>query len=241
MKKTACFLLMILLLSACKAEPWDVVTLGDSFLARSSIPEQYAAFITEDLGVEVNLNERAVNGQEPAKLLENLRSDEELRQSIRDAEVIAFDFSPGWGSHADLKYFLGTCGGDDNQDCEREALEQAKADWTEMADIFAELTAGKPVIYHTFIFGNWPYDGYYKDNITPEERAVLLGYFHEFQAFQEPDALARGMFVHHVFPGEADDPPPDEYLQADKLHLSDEGSLVISSLMRGAGYAPLKP
>ena len=75
MKKTACFLLLILLLSACKAEPWDVVTMGDSFLARSSIPEQYAAFVAEDLGVEVNLNERAVSGQEPAKLLENLRSD----------------------------------------------------------------------------------------------------------------------------------------------------------------------
>lgn len=229
------------LFACAPKETWDVVTIGDSFLARSSIPEQYAAFIAEDLGVEVNLNERAVNGQEPEKLLANLHSDEELRQLIRDAEVIAFDFSPGWGDHAGLKFTLGNCGGGDNQDCLREALEQAKADWTEMADIFAELTAGKPVIYHTFIFGDWPFDGYYKDKITPEERAVLLGYFHEFQTFQEADALARGMFAHHVFPGEADDPPPAEYLQADKLHLSDEGSLVVSSLMREAGYSPFKP
>ena len=236
-----CILGTFFLPACAPKETWDVVTMGDSFLARSSIPEQYVAFLAEDAGVEVILHEEAVNGQEPEKLLANLRSDEELRQLIREAEVIVFDFSPGWGDHAGLKFILGTCGGEDNQDCEREALEQAKADWTQMADIFAELTAGRPVIYHTFIFGDWPFDGYYKDDITPEERAVLLGYFHEFQTFQEADALARGIFVHHVFPSQTDNPPPVEYLQADKFHLSDEGSLVISSSMREAGYSPLKP
>lgn len=106
-------LLGVFILAACAKEKWDVVTLGDSFLARSSIPEQYAAFIAEDLGAEVNLNERAVNGQEPSVLLENLRADEELRRVVGEAEVIVFDFSPGWSNSAELKYLVGTCGGDD--------------------------------------------------------------------------------------------------------------------------------
>ncbi len=237
MKKTAVFLLTFLLLASCKTrEPWDVVVLGDSFFGRSVIAEQYADFIAEDLGVEVNLHKKAVNGQEPEKLLANLRSDEELRQLIRDAEVVVFDFSPGWSNSAELKYLVGTCKGDDNQDCLREAFESAKADWTEMTDLFAELTAGKVALIHTFTFGDWPYEGYYKDKLTPEQRTVMLGYFHEFQSFQESDALARGMIVHHIFPPEIDDPPSAEYFQADGLHLSDEGSLVVSTLMRNAGY-----
>lgn len=238
----AIILLAILLSASCKArEPWDVVIMGDSFLGRSVIAEQYADFIAEDLGVEVNLHKKAVNGQEPEKLLANLRSDKELRQLIRDAEAVVFDFSPGWSNSAELKYLVGTCKGDDNQDCLREALETAKADWTEMADLFAELTSGKPVVFHTFIFGDWPYDGYYKDKLTPEQRTVMLGNFHELQAYQESDALARGMFVHHAFPDDVGDPPPAEYLQADNLHLSDKGSLVIANLLREAGYVPVKP
>lgn len=231
-------ILGVLLVQGCGPgkEPWDVVVMGDSFFGRSTIAVQYAEFITADLGVEVNLHERAVNGQEPAKLLANLRNDEELRQLIRDAEVIVFDFSPGWSNSAELKYLVGTCKGDDNQDCLREALESAKTDWKEMADLFGELTAGKPVLIHTFTFGDWPYDGYYKDKLTPEQRTVMLGYFHEFQTFQSANALARGMVVHHIFPPEISDPPPAEYFQADGLHLSDEGSLVVSTLMRNAGY-----
>lgn len=237
MKKTALFLLATFLLASCKTrESWDVVALGDSFFGRSVIAEQYADFIAEDLSVEVNLHKKAVNGQEPEKLLANLRSDEGLRQLIREAEAVVFDFSPGWSNSAELKYLVGTCKGDDNQDCLREALESAKADWTEMTDLFAELTAGKAVLIHTFTFGDWPYDGYYKDKLTPEQRTTLLGYFHEFQEFQKADALARGMFVHHVFPPEISDPPPAEYFQSDGLHLSDEGSLVVSTMMRNAGY-----
>lgn len=240
--RSAMFLLLgVITLAACAKEKWDVVTLGDSFLARSSIPEQYAAFVAEDLNVEVNLNERAVNGQEPSVLLENLRADEELRQTVGEAEVVVFDFGLSWSNSTDLKYLLGTCGGGDNQDCQREAVEEAKADWTEIADLLTELTAGRPVIFHTFIFGDWPYDGAYKDKLTPKQKTTLTGYFHEFQSFQEADALARNMFVHHVFSEDVNEMPPVEYLQADKLHLSDEGSLVISSLMREAGYSPLKP
>jgi hypothetical protein len=228
---------LIVGVSSCSSrEAWDFVTLGDSFLARSSIPEQYAEFIEEDMGADVVLHEKSVNGQEPAKLLANLQNDEELRQLTREAEVIVFDFSPGWADSAELKYLLGNCEGDDNQQCLREALESAKADWMKMADLLAELTTGKSVILHTFIFGDWPYNGYYKDKLTPEQRTTLLGYFHEFQEFQKADALARGMFVHHVFPPEMSDPPPAKYFQSDGLHLSDEGSLFVSSMMRNAGY-----
>lgn len=236
----ALFLMLgMMMLAACAKEEWDAVTLGDSFLARSSIPEQYAAFVAEDLNVKVNLHEAAVNGQEPSVLLENLRTDEELRQMVGEAEVIVFDFSPSWSNSAELKYLVETCGGDDNQDCLREALKKAKADWNEMADILTELTAGRSVIFHTFIFGDWPYDGAYKGKLTPEQRTILTNYFHMLQAFQGADALARNMFVHHIFSEDPGEPPPAEYLQADELHLSDAGSLIVADMLRGTGYKPV--
>ncbi len=219
-------------------ETWDLITMGHSFLARSSIAEQYAAFITEDMGIEVTLHRLAVNGQEPEKLLANLRANEELRQLVRDAEAIVFDFSGGWGNSPELKYMLGICEGDDNQQCLHEALEQAKTDWTEMADIIEELTAGRTVLIHVFTFGSWIHDGYYKDRVSAEDRAVMYGYLAAFQEFQRADALARGMYAHHVFPSEAGEPPPAAYFQPDGLHISDEGSLVIANMLRGVGYQP---
>ena len=229
--------------SSCAShETWDYVTLGDSFLARSTIPEQYAAFIEEDMGVEVLIHEKAVSGQEPDVLLETLRTDEELRGLVREAEVITFDFSGGWGNAPELKYILETCKGDDNQQCLRDALEQAKADWTEMADIITELTAGRPVLVSVFTFGSWIHDGYYKDRVTPEQKAVMYGYLAELQELQQADAAARGMRVHPVFPPEVGSPPPAEYFQPDGLHISDEGSLVVANILRSAGYerAPLR-
>lgn len=228
---------IVLALTSCgPRETWDYVTLGDSFFAGSSIPEQYATFIEEDVGVEVVLHEKAVSGQEPAILLENLRTDEELRQLIRDAEVITFDFSASWGNSPELKYLLDTCKGDDNQQCLRDALEQAKADWTEMADIITELTAGRPVLVSVFTFGDWIYDGYYKDKITSEQKAVMSSYFMEFQEFQQADAVARGMRVFHVFPPDVSSPPPAEYFQSDGFHLSEKGSKIVAEMLSELGY-----
>lgn len=97
MKKNAFYLLATLLLASCKARaPWDVVIMGDSFFGRSVIADQYADFIAEDLGVEVNLHKKAVNGQEPEKLLANLRSDEELRQLIREETRIKTACARRW-------------------------------------------------------------------------------------------------------------------------------------------------
>jgi len=230
----AVFLVAILLLTSCKPrEPWDVVILGDSFFGRSVIAEQYADFIAEDLGVEVNLHKKAVNGQEPEKLLANLRSDEELRQLIRDAEAVVFDFSPGWSNSAELKYLVGTCKGDDNQDCLREALESAKADWIGLVNTIADLRDDQPVILRIISWGDWVYPAYYGDTITPDQFDILIPYFHEYQSLQ---ASIPGVGAALAFAEDYEDIPAEYF--TDGLHLSDAGSAAVVDLLRNLGYEP---
>jgi lysophospholipase L1-like esterase len=110
-------------------EEWDYVALGDSITW--GFIDQYAEMLEQDLGVKVNLRDRTAGGDHSSLLLERLRTDPDLRQALREAEVITFEIpwnvvKGPWQTYEGL--IPGDCGGADNQDCLRAAFDTYKAD-----------------------------------------------------------------------------------------------------------------
>lgn len=224
-------------LSACgPRDTWDYVTLGDSLQVASTISEEYAKYIEIDQGVEVVLHQYAQRGTPPSSLLAKLQSNPEIRDAIANAEVITFNFSPGWGNNPESRYLKGECGGADNQDCLREALSKAKADWIAIVNEIIALKAGQPVLIRTFNAGIWIYDRAYEGSLTPEQKAEMSKYYIEMLNYIEQDAPKHGILVVRVFPEPYyhEELPPDDYLVG--LHASEKGSKIVADLLRDLGY-----
>ncbi|MGD9405380.1 MAG: GDSL-type esterase/lipase family protein, partial [Anaerolineae bacterium] len=103
---------------------WTYVALGDS-ITWGMIP-LYAEMLEEDLGVTVVIQDRTVGGEHSSRLLQRLSTSNWLRKELREADVITIEIP--WNVFEDpclafLNGSPGACGGSDNQDCLREALE----------------------------------------------------------------------------------------------------------------------
>lgn len=120
-------------------EPWAYVVLGDS--TTRGYPEKFAAKIKEQAGVTIEIKKWSQGGDHSSKLLKRLQKNEQLRQDIREAEIITFVIPWNVFEKPARTYTSNKpekCGGNDNQDCLREALAVYQAD-TEA--IVAEIAA----------------------------------------------------------------------------------------------------
>lgn len=170
---------------------------------------------------------------EPVEILENLRSNEGLRELVRDAEIITFDFHLEFLNAPEAKYTGKTCGGDDNQDCLREALAKEKENVIAILDLLTELRQGSPVLLRVFIID----DHYYQFSLPgataplskPETAKVMKIYYHEFQKYVEEEGRRRGIITVRALPDPyyQDSVPPADWL--DNLgHYTESGSRVIT-------------
>jgi hypothetical protein len=219
---------------------WDYVALGDSFTGRGDWPKQYAIYIEKDLGIKVMMHNRAVSGQRIAETLDRLRSNDELRDLISEAEIITINWSPSSLNGPEASYLGGNCGGDDNQNCLRETLVEMQDDWEATLDQIIQLRGSNNSIIRTFLYGRWPYDAFYGGRVNAEQMEVLLRYYFAMNDFVAESAASRGIPVADVgraFEGEDySEKIPTEYLLSDGLHLSEQGSTVVADLLRELGY-----
>ncbi|MGD8519214.1 MAG: SGNH/GDSL hydrolase family protein, partial [Anaerolineae bacterium] len=120
---------------------WDMVVLGDSLVAEdySVLPEAYAALIEEDLGVEVEIQNLAVGGESTRSLLTNVQKYPWYRDPLREAEIVLISIGGGDLPRMEKRFFGGDdCGGEDNQECLRQQLEESQAEWDAL---LAEITS----------------------------------------------------------------------------------------------------
>jgi hypothetical protein len=228
-------ILFAMLLSASSCAPRktiELVVIGNAF-AQNTIPQLYEAAIAEDLEAKVNsyfwMNPAAL----PATYLENLKTETELRQAVKNADVILISFSPSWGNASDNMFFNDLCGGEDNQDCQRKTTAKAKRDWIGIVNTIADLRDNQPVIFRVISWGDWVYPAYYGDTLTLEDYAALVPYFHEYQSLQ---ASIPGVGAALAFAEDYNDIPSGFF--TDGLHLSDAGSAAAVELVRALGYEP---
>lgn len=220
-------------ISACAPrETVELVVIGNPF-GSNTIPQLYEAAVQEDLDAKVNTYMWTRPGDSQRTYLENIRTNTELRQAVKKADVILLAISPSWGNAAQNLFLNDLCRGEDNQNCLRDATLKAKRDWAGIVNAIAELRDGKPVVLRTLLWGDWTDPAYYGDKVTPDEYAILAPYQHEYQSFQ---ASTPGIKTALIFPESYEEMLSMGYFQEDGLHFSEAGSAAAVDLLRALGY-----
>src|SRR5918995_4908575 len=139
---------------------WDYVALGDSLAvgvgAKRGYVIRYASYIAADTGAHINLVNLGRNGQTSSQLLHAIRNDLTMRQALGAAEVITFNIGINDLGHAGEAYENGACGGSDNQECLRAAVETFKENWDAIIAELISLRSTENAIIRTAGIGYTP-------------------------------------------------------------------------------------
>ena len=206
---------------------WDYVALGDSLAAgvgaERGYVDRYAAHLRNEMGARVRVSNLGVSGQTSSELLDALREDESMRRAIVGAEVVTFNIGLNDLGQAGAAYEEGTCGGEDGEECLREAVKTLKDNWDAIAaEILGLRSAGNTIIRTSGL-------GY-----TPRAEDGLEHYVSEVD--RHIASTARSQAVPHVeiSVGEIGMSP-------DGVHPNDAGYATIADRMRDLGFGPLHP
>jgi len=206
---------------------WDYVALGDSLAAgvgaQRGYVDRYAAHLRNDTGARVRVSNLGVSGQTSSELLDALREDESMRRAIEGAEVVTFNIGINDLGHAGTAYQEGTCGGEDGEECLREAVEALKDNWDAIATKLLGLRSTGNTIIRT------PGLGY-----TPRAEDDLEHYVSEVNRHIASTARSRAVPYVEIPAGEIGMSP-------DGVHPNDAGYATIADRLRGLGFGPLHP
>jgi lysophospholipase L1-like esterase len=216
---------------------WTYVALGDS-VTWGMIP-LYAEMLEEDLGVTVIVQDRTVGGDHSSQLLERLRTSNWLRKELGEADVITIEIPWNVFENPCLAFLNGSpgaCGGSDNQDCLREALETYKADTDAIIAEIVSLRSPSEALIRM--------QDTYQFNVRQSKAEgafeTINKYWREANAHVKEVAeyyhipVAR---VYDAFMGEdGSDDPQDKGLIHDGFHTSPEGAALMAELFRDLGY-----
>jgi lysophospholipase L1-like esterase len=228
---------------------WDLVAIGDStptgygVLSGHSYVDIYAGYIEQDLGIPVQVHNRATTSTRTVEgWVEEIRGNEELRQDIRDAEVITIwlgwhDLIPSIGvprggpcyphSHeVDLACLAQVASpmqaAFDNLLAEIESLVDTETTLILIAD------AGIPRI----LVESWTEDGTFD---ILQEHAYEVWREYILQAASNHHAVV--VHTYETLNGpNGDRAMPTEYMQSDGVHFNDAGHILIADMHRQVGY-----
>ena len=232
--------------TAIPEDAWLYIAMGDSFTGLASWPEQYAAHLEQELGVDILFKDRSRGSQKIIEMLERIRTDEGLREDIMQAELITVSYGSDTFRRPVQSYRDGTCGGTDGQDCLKETFSQAEQDWEAFLDELIALRPPEEAPIVTFMGGvglvqttcDWGSDCW----------DVCTSYFIDWCDFIEQSAVERGIYVVDVnryFNGEDYRQPTNkDLLLDDGFHLNSDGSAIIVDLLKGLNLdekSPLSP
>jgi len=226
---------------------WDLVVMGECLMFR--LMPRYAAHLERDLGVKVKIHDWARIELGSSYLLEDLRTDPELRRDIGEAEVVIFDIVPTVFANPANTYSFGSpgaCGGTDNQDCLREALKVYKADTDAIiAEIVSLRSPSEALIRtmdtHGFMVKEvkeWKAAGAFEVMNTYIQDANE----HVIQVASEHHIPVARVYAAFMGPNGDEDPMDKGYVY-DGLHPTEEGADLMAELFRELGYeyAPPEP
>ena len=223
---------------------WNYTALGDSLAAGTGAShkgyvDRYADYLEADTGARVNVTNLGRNGQTSPELLYTLRNDPSSRRAVEEADVVTINIGINDLGRAAQAYENGTCGGGDNQDCLRTAVETVKGNWNAIIAELLSLRSTSDTIIRAAGLGYTPYlDTEESPDSHPSE-----GELNDFQIF-EPylDEVNR-----HIAITAGDNGIPyaevhldKGYISPDGVHPNDEGYEVIAKRLRELGYSPFR-
>jgi lysophospholipase L1-like esterase len=207
------------------AVSWDYVALGDSLTvgigARGGYVDRYASYIRTDTGARVNVVNLGQSGQTSSQLLHALRTDTSMRQTLAGAEVITFNIGINDLGHAGEAYTNGICGGDDNEECLRTAVERFEENWGAVLAELLSLRSTDDTIIRTAGIG-----------YTPHVDEVFKPYVDEVNRHVATTAANNDIPYAQQYLGK-------EFISPDGVHPNDNGYEVIADRLRRLGYSPL--
>jgi lysophospholipase L1-like esterase len=207
------------------AVSWDYVALGDSLAvgigARSGYVDRYASYIRTDTGARVNVVNLGQSGQTSSQLLHALRTDTSMRRVLSGAEVITFNIGINDLGHAGEAYENGACGGDNNEECLRTAVETFEENWSAVIAELLSLRSTDDTIIRTAGIG-----------YTPHVDEVFKPYVDEVNRHVATTAANNDIPYAQQYLGE-------ESISPDGVHPDDNGYEVIAHQLRKLGYSPL--
>jgi lysophospholipase L1-like esterase len=210
-----------------EAVSWDYVALGDSLAAgmgaERGYVDRYATHLRNDTGARIRVTNLGVSGQTSSELLDALKGDESMRRAIAGAEVVTFNIGLNDLGRAGAAYEEGTCGGEDGEECLREAVEAVKYNWDATVTELLGLRSTGDTIIRT------PGLGY-----TPRAEDDLQHYVSEVN--RHIASTTRSKAVPYV-----EIPAGEIGMSPDGVHPNDAGYATIADRLRGLGFGPLHP
>ena len=227
--------------------PLVYVPMGNSLTfipgGSQSFNARYAAMLEADFGVDVEVRPHTVGGQRTDDFLEQLRTDDRLREDLAEADVVTLLIpNDEWAEPFQTAAGAGgrdpsDCGGDDHQQCLRDVIDSYKQ---QVDQIFDELTAiADPAetlirVQDFYEFGT--------NELTQEAFDVSYPYWREGQEYVEQVAGQHGIPVAQVFDdfmgtdGLYIDLVADGLVGPDGLHPTAEGAGRMATLVHDLGY-----
>jgi lysophospholipase L1-like esterase len=206
---------------------WNYVALGDSLAAgvgaERGYVDRYAAHLRDDTGARVRVSNLGVSGQTSPELLDALREDGSMRRALEGAEIVTFNIGINDLGRAGDAYESGTCGGEDGEECLREAVGALKGNWDAIStELLVLRSAGKTII-------RTPGLGY-----TPRAEDGLQTYVSEVNRHIASTARSKDIPYVEIPVGEVGMSP-------DGVHPNDTGYATIADRLRDLGFGPLHP
>ncbi len=201
------------------------MALGDSLAvgvgARRGYVARYAAYITADTDARIDLANLGQSGQTSSQLLHALRNDSAMRQAVGTAEVITFNIGINDLGHAGEAYENGACGGSDNQECLRAAVESFKENWDAVIAELLSLRSTEDAVIRTAGIGYTPrVDKLFEPYVEEVNRHIATTASNHDIPYAQPYL-------------------DEKYMSPDGVHPNDRGYEVIADQLRGLGYGPL--
>jgi hypothetical protein len=233
---------------------WELVALGDSTPTgygvggEDSYVQVYAGYIEDDLGIDVIVHNWATNETRTvADWVEVIRTNEELRDDLREAEVITMWL--GW--HDVVPSILVGRPGSCNQgpsgvdmDCLEEVTSPMKDGFAHLLSEIVSLASPRQTLILIADTGipvrfveAWKEDATFD---VMQEHAYEVWREYILQAAGKHGARVANTYE-AINGADGDRPLPPEYWQSDRVHFSQQGHELIADLHRELGYEYSRP
>lgn len=203
----------------------------------------HADMLEEEFAVDVDHRDHTIGGDTAPALLGRMRTNDRLRQDLADAHVVTLMFPiDHWVSPMETAGgYQGKdpadCGGDDHQQCLRDALITHKQ---HVDDILEELTLQCPPTEVLIRIAD-TYMIHTRDKIAAGTLDFIIPYWRDAQVYIEESAAGHGIPVAHVFdalngPDGLTDPQDKGLMLDDQEHPNEAGARLMADLVDTLGY-----
>jgi len=191
--------------------------------------DRYKDYVSADLSTQVNKVNLGINGLTSGGLLGKLTNDQNYRNSVKNSKLITIMIGVNDYHIARSYFYSGICGGTDNQNCLRNAVNIFNNNFTNIISEIKSINQNP----NTVILISDFYNPYIRVDIDAGNQSILVPYIAQMNNFIHTASSNNGIGVANVYQAYngssgLEDPVAKGYL-FDIIHPSGAGHEVIAS------------